>query len=214
MATYAHAVSDDEFDRARRVGADSWSIGNRVLYDLCEEYPWHDNVRAVVAKVWLIGRSYSAAIERHCKPLPSNAPVDALYTRIAHLLRSSSLDSALRSLNKSGPRTESDLRVPIEIHYRMLRTLKPLTRRSPRSFASKYLHFHAPAWFFIYDSVASRGLRRLLGRRRRSRMLRSMGDGQYAHFVAGAWILRGDLVARGASLSMRELDVILLAHGA
>jgi hypothetical protein len=214
MAIRVHAVSDDELQRAREASANSWSIGNRVLYDLCQTYPGHDNVRAVVAKVWLIGRSYSAAIERHCKPLPSGAPTDALYTRVAHLLKSSTLDSALRSLKKSGPHTETDLRVPVEIHYQMLRTLKPLTHRSPRSFASKYLHFHAPAWFFIYDSIASRGLRRLLGRRRRSRLLRSIGDREYAHFVAGAWILRGDLVARGASLSMRELDIILLAHGA
>ena len=129
MPTHAHTVSDEEIKRARETSADSWSIGNRVLYDLCDSYPEHDNVRAVVAKLWLIGRSYSAAIERHCKPLPPKAPNDALYTRIAHRLRDSDLDPALRSLNKSGPRTETDLRLPVEIHYEMLCTLKPLTSR-------------------------------------------------------------------------------------
>lgn len=41
-----------------------WDIGNGVLYDLCRRFPRHENAEGVVAKVWLIGRAYSASIER------------------------------------------------------------------------------------------------------------------------------------------------------
>src|SRR4051812_27540039 len=43
---------------------DLWSIGNQALYDLCERYPRHNVDAEILAKVWLIGRSYSASIER------------------------------------------------------------------------------------------------------------------------------------------------------
>jgi hypothetical protein len=41
-----------------------WDLGNQVLYSLCQAHPRHDHSDAIVAKVWLIGRSYAAAIER------------------------------------------------------------------------------------------------------------------------------------------------------
>jgi len=37
-----------------------------VLYDLCKQHPLHTDADEIVGKVWLIGRSYAAAIER-CK---------------------------------------------------------------------------------------------------------------------------------------------------
>lgn len=43
---------------------ESVSIGNKVLYDLCESFPMNDNVNGLIAKLWLIGRSYAASIER------------------------------------------------------------------------------------------------------------------------------------------------------
>src|SRR5258708_28165906 len=44
-----------------------WDVGNKVLYDLCKKYPRHDKENEILAKVWLIGRSYAAAIERRKK---------------------------------------------------------------------------------------------------------------------------------------------------
>lgn len=46
--------------RRRRV----WDLGNRVLYDLCQSHPEHTRDDEIVAKIWLIGRSYAASIER------------------------------------------------------------------------------------------------------------------------------------------------------
>jgi hypothetical protein len=41
-----------------------WDVGNDVLYRLYRTRPLHIDVPDVIAKVWLIGRSYAAAIER------------------------------------------------------------------------------------------------------------------------------------------------------
>ena len=38
--------------------------GNKILYDMCATKPRHDDIDIIVGKIWLIGRSYSAAIER------------------------------------------------------------------------------------------------------------------------------------------------------
>lgn len=41
-----------------------WEYGNSVLYRMCEEEPEHKEIDVIVGKIWLIGRSYAAAIER------------------------------------------------------------------------------------------------------------------------------------------------------
>ncbi len=41
-----------------------WNFGNQVLYDMCQKAPKHTSETEIVGKVWLIGRSYAAAIER------------------------------------------------------------------------------------------------------------------------------------------------------
>ncbi len=42
----------------------SWDYGNNILYSMCKKAPNHKQIDQIVAKIWLIGRSYSAAIER------------------------------------------------------------------------------------------------------------------------------------------------------
>jgi hypothetical protein len=41
-----------------------WDLGNRVLYELCSKHLGHGEADEIVAKIWLIGRSYAASIER------------------------------------------------------------------------------------------------------------------------------------------------------
>ena len=42
----------------------SWDFGNSILYNLCQENFYHQDDQKILSKVWLIGRAYSAAIER------------------------------------------------------------------------------------------------------------------------------------------------------
>ena len=41
-----------------------WEFGNSILYQMCEDNPLHNDSDVVIGKIWLIGRSYAAAIER------------------------------------------------------------------------------------------------------------------------------------------------------
>ena len=43
---------------------ESISIGNAILYKLCNDYPMNDDVNGMIVKLWLIGRSYAASPER------------------------------------------------------------------------------------------------------------------------------------------------------
>ncbi|MCI0640696.1 MAG: hypothetical protein L0Y72_16605 [Gemmataceae bacterium] len=49
-----------------------WDLGNAALYDLCQEHPGHKKRDEIIAKIWLIGRSYSASIERRRHVYPSD----------------------------------------------------------------------------------------------------------------------------------------------
>jgi len=43
-------------------GKRPWDLGNKTLYGLCKDYPGHRDEREIIAKIWLIGRAYSASI--------------------------------------------------------------------------------------------------------------------------------------------------------
>ena len=59
-----------------------WCIGNQVLYDLCRRYPYHTVNAEILAKIWLIGRAYSASIERGRGKAPgAEWPNDRFYTK-------------------------------------------------------------------------------------------------------------------------------------
>lgn len=127
---------------------------NGVLYDMCEDMPSHTDESAIWAKVWIIGRSFASGIERHA--------ADGLGP-IVKALRASAkwLDPGLRRLRKMAPiPTRQRLPEIAALHGRLAERLGSHTRNGNqvRSFASKYLHFHAPV-VPIYDSVVNVQLR-------------------------------------------------------
>ena len=50
------SITKQDIELAKSDDADVWAFGDRVLYELCRDYPEHKDVRVVVAKIWLIGR--------------------------------------------------------------------------------------------------------------------------------------------------------------
>ena len=89
---------------------------DKTLYDLCAEYPLHKNPHEIQAKICLIGRAYSASIER---------------------------------------RTIKEI---LSVHKCLEDLLGKVTERNNRSFVSKYLHFHFPNLFYLYDSYSEKAL--------------------------------------------------------
>lgn len=141
-----------------------WEYGNSVLYRMCEEEPEHKEIDVIVGKIWLIGRSYAAAIERR-----KNAVVvgdDFYYDEVAPKLLEigPELDDRITKLRKSKGLILDDIKLVLSTHKFLMDIFYELTGLEKRSLASKYLHFHCPEKFFIYDSRARVGIGKLVKR--------------------------------------------------
>lgn len=192
---------------------DPWSLGNQLLYDLCRRYPHHEVDAEIVAKIWLIGRAYAASIERgRGKASDSGLSNDRFYTEaVPKALRASLLDEKLEALASLKETKESNVGPVLNTHAYLVRLFYGLTNKSKRSLASKYLHFHRPNLFFIYDSRAVSGIRALRIPRRPIDVPPG-ADPEYARFVGAAIGVREHVRSRfGKRLSPRQLDRLLLA---
>ncbi len=198
------AKSEIEEALTNKVG----DLGNQVLYDLCSEHPFHKTDQEIVAKVWLIGRSYAAAIER-CKNKSLNSPGDVFYEKVvAPKIRNSEIDGWL-TLLKSEPTPKN----AIEIHYKLMALFREISGHQNRSLASKYLHFHQPDLFFIFDSRSMAAIRKITPRTHKqpSNLSTNETDKDYANFYSRCLWLQENLQTQfGSKLSPREIDKILL----
>ena len=181
-----------------------WDLGNEVLYDLCAKYPDHSADNVILAKTWLIGRAYAAAIERRRNADGSGAKFNKL---VARKFRQSQIDSWFKDLraDKSGSGHKA-----IETHKRMTDLLQGITDLRKRSFASKYLHFHFPKRFYLYDTRADKSARKLIKLDRGRTRLNNV-DVQYADFFARCEQFSNcmnDLIGRIPT--PREVDQVLL----
>ncbi|HLG58082.1 MAG TPA: hypothetical protein VI485_22235 [Vicinamibacterales bacterium] len=192
---------------------DVWSIGNQALYDLCKRHPKHDVDAEIVAKVWLIGRAYAASVERgRGKANDAALSNDRFYTEaVPRALRVSELDRRLNELSRFEAVDESNVALILDAHAHLVKVFYDLTRKNKRSLASKYLHFHRPSLFFIYDSRAASAIR-ALGLPRQVIEVPRGSDRTYAHFVSAALGVRKFVSSRfGQALSPRQIDRLLLA---
>ena len=192
---------------------DPWRLGNQVLYDLCGTHPKHFDDAEIVGKVWLIGRAYAASLERgRGVTVGPDVPNDLFYTKhLTKMFRASQLDKKLKALETTTDVNESNVAKMLDAHGYLVGLFEKLTSKGKRSLASKYLHFHRPNLFFIYDSRAMSSIRRLSVPGRVIDAPRS-ADTQYAQFVSKALGLRDHVRDEfGAQLSPRQFDRLLLA---
>lgn len=186
-----------------------WDAGNQVLYDLCKAEPLHKRDEIITAKIWLIGRAYSAAIERRVQD--DGVRGDRFYSeRVAPGLRTSAIDRWLKQ-SKSAPH---DINIALETHHYLTGVFKEISGLAKPSLASKYLHFHAPLTFFIFDSRARKGLRALgVDNTARSRRPENVPcDREYAKFYRQCLKLTTKIEElTGRIPSCREVDKLLLA---
>jgi hypothetical protein len=196
----------------RALRDDAWTIGNKALYDLCRRYPRHRRDADIVAKIWLIGRTYSASVERgRSGGVGSDRSNEWFYTEaVPKALRESALDDRLESLNRFKRIDESNVNAILNTHALLMRVLRQLTGKNKRSLASKYLHFHRPHLFFIYDARAVKGIQAL--NLTRCPVNAPTADVPYAGFVADAISLQNRVWHQfGHRLNPRQLDRLLLA---
>lgn len=206
-------ISKEQVEKA--VQTNTWTLGKQVLYDLCTEYPNHQRDDAVVAKVWLIGRSHSAAIER--RKNEAQVTNDKFYEdHVAPALRESELDIYLNRLRPYQQIDQQNLCEILDAHGYLTKVFYDLTQQNKRSLASKYLHFHLPMLFFIYDSWAYTALANLMPNKRVSSA--GMGvnqDYDYRRFCLLALDLQQAIYQQyGIFLTPQEIDNLLLMGNA
>ncbi|HEV2563233.1 MAG TPA: hypothetical protein VGT78_13935 [Rhizomicrobium sp.] len=187
----------------------TWDIGNKVLYDLCENYPDHKNESAIAAKIWLIGRSYAAAIERRRKGHEKeNSGDDFYYNVVIPKIKESEIDDWITE-SKNEPIDQ--YKIALQTHKRLMALFNEISGQDKRSLASKYLHFHVPGKFFIFDSRAQRAVNDQVARFK-SVPINTTCDPVYEHFFQKCLKHNEELsIAIGRKLTPREFDKILLA---
>jgi hypothetical protein len=207
-------IERKHIQRATDERRDRWAISDGLLYGLCRKHPNHREASGVTAKMLLIGRTYAATAERgRSRGSAASSSHDTFYTRdIPRELRASRLDrrmDAIRSLRRV---TSENVGAIIEVHATLMAVLEDLTGVGKRSLSSKYLHFHLPNLFFIFDERAQRTLRHVEHTfHSRSEVRAVGGDVAYARFVLSALALREQLEERfSVRLTPRHLDRILL----
>lgn len=136
-----------------------WDHGNNILYSLVKKNFRHSKREEVLTKVLFIGRIYAAALERR-KETNGWANTEFYTSQIWPRFQKMDLDRKIDEIKKSKLSANETVTRALLLHGYLMQHLHKLTKLQKRSFASKYLHFHLPHIFFLYDSRALAGIRR------------------------------------------------------
>ncbi|WP_343583416.1 hypothetical protein [Herbaspirillum sp.] len=190
-------------------------IGNKVLYDLCKNNPRHEGVDEIHAKIWLIGRSYAASIERR----KINDGAGDFYNKVViPQIKKSGIDDWIDTARRYKTINQESMQTILEVHGKVTKLFHDISKMGKRSLASKYLHFHGPNLFFIFDSITQNGLREFIditGRSVKNQWIENLHiDPTYGKFATKCLKLRDYIYSEfGVSLSLRQMDALLLDAG-
>lgn len=192
-----------------------WEFGNSILYQMCEDYPLHNDADVVIGKIWLIGRSYAAAIERR-KNADDYQGDDFYYDAVAPKMLEigKELDSRIESLKNNTGIIADCVPEILSTHKYLMDAFMNLTGLEKRSLASKYLHFHCPEKFFIYDSRARAAIGKIVKRPNKKILLGiDDHDAEYGDFVCRMLELQEYLDEKlGVYEKPRAIDSFLLSE--
>ena len=154
---------------------DRYWFANKILYNLCEnnqDYRDRFNSDSFVAKLWLIGRSYAAAVERRnivdIRNLDYNDnfmkySYDFYYDEVFERIKANNcyfeMIDKLQKIDTLDRDIES-IKTILKAHKVLTDIFTNVCGKEKRSLASKYLHFHFPNLFFIFDSRASEEIKK------------------------------------------------------
>jgi hypothetical protein len=203
-------VRREQIDKAR--APSPWDLTNRVLYELCREHPTHTDRGAVLAKVQIIGRVYAASIERRRNKEEDETTDSFYFSQVAPLILESELDRWIDEARSAIVGSSDSLAVMVKIHKLTTELFSEISGLNKRSLASKYLHFHVPALFYIFDSRAEAAIRQFRGVIGSTRAPGVAGDRPYRSFATKCELVKSVVKADfGVTLSTRELDNLLLS---
>lgn len=193
---------------------DPGKVGNGILYDMCAKYPYHNDESEIITKVWLIGRAYAASIERN--KINKNIS-DDFYSDIVAPKFKNGFDKILLNIRNLPKLKEDNIKLLLETHKDVIDFVNKITGDEKRSFASKYLHFHFPSLFFIYDSrvagVINEIFREIGGTKNDIGKLQNRlkkTDDAYANFFIKCFYLGEFCEKKNSPLSIRQIDSFLI----
>lgn len=201
---------DNLLNKHRKNTAVLWKYGNEILYNMCKKKPLHNDRNVVASKIWLIGRSYAATIERVKVQISTDDIYDVFLNEVTR--NCNFIDNRLEKIvHCKSNLDEKSLSLIFETHLMFTNILKTATQLEKRSLSSKYLHFHCPNAFFIYDSRARRAINSLV-KVKRSDIIYT-GDNEYMDFYLRMLELQKYLQQKtGRIFTPRELDDFLLFY--
>ena len=215
MVLQVTVPSKQEIDHV--LGNKRWWLGNKVLYDLCKDYPSQTDPEAITAKFWLIGRAYAATVERRrtSKEKPLEKGENFYDHRLVPAYRdhTPNFDELFKPLYAYKTINDDNILDIMKVHNSLTQVLDSITYQWKRSLASKYLHFHFPDLYFIYDSRADNALRnRYVPNWSSVRLPNNSGyDKYYYKFCLGLMGLRDAIQKEHDEiLTPRMLDDLLL----
>lgn len=188
------------------------SFGNVILYRMCRERPKHVHLDTIASKVWLIGRSYAAAIERGAGKKIKKGE-DFYMKQVAPAIKRAEIDHWIGRVLHIKRLTVENIGESLRCHKLVMDLFGKIAGgRTKRALASKYLHFHAPYAFFIYDSRATSRVRQELRKRRGRIVLPKLRcDEKYKKFCLQCLLYREILEKEmKMQITPRDLDSKLL----
>ena len=191
-----------------------WDLGNKVLYKMCEDYPKHENIDKIIAKIWLIGRTYAASIERRVHAQEST---DKFYIKVAKKMKDSGIDKQIQKIPSQNVLDEKSIEIISGVHCFLVKIFRELTQHNKVSLASKYLHFHKPI-VPLYDSRANKSINRIIKENNRHEEIFDKlvddideWDRLYVRFVIKIYNLQRFLFEETTNIySVRDIDKYLL----
>ena len=208
-------ISKDEILKATE--KEEWNFGNQVLYDMCSQNPEHKDEKIIVGKVWIIGRTYAAAIERRRNVGETDAGDDFYFNVVAPKIKEIGyeLDSRIEALKKCDEITVDNLVKVLDTHKFLTHAYYEITNLNKRSLASKYLHFHVPHMFYIYDSRADEAIRKyvFLDRSMKKKLNHIEADDDYLKFVIRMFTFQKHIKDKyDIYFTPRQIDAFLLKY--
>lgn len=203
-------------DIQKCIDGNGWSFGNEILYEMCRKNPDHNKAAVIVGKVWLIGRSYAAAIERRKNVNKADSGDDFYFNVVAPKMLEvgEELDKRINGLKKYDAITIDNLKEIVDTHIFLTNVFADISGHSNRSLASKYLHFHVPNMFYIFDSRAIQAAKSYVMPDKQLRAsLAPFGDREYIELVIRLFTFQEYVKNQyGITMTPREIDTFLLSH--
>lgn len=200
----------------RAMRTSTWQLSNNVLYDFCAKYPEHKKTNVALGKIMLIGRVYAAAIERRKSQEGENENTQFFLDVVGPALLNSDIDAWIAEARAVRRRKKNRFDTLVSVHHKTTQLFNAISKMEKRSLASKYLHFHVPSLFYIYDSRAVGAFRQgvisgLDEPMPRATNTKNLGDNEYRKFAEKCEYLRTYCRTRfQKTLSPRQLDNLLL----